>query len=287
MKIGQVMARASDEEGRLGAALVYAAAGYAVFPCAPGAKRPLTPRGFRGATTDPAQLRAWWARWPDGNIGLATGGGGVDVVDIDRRPTGSGFAAMTGAEEAGMTAGWVCRVATPSGGEHRYYPAEPDRPQPSWSLTSVHVDFRGVGGYVLVPPSVITGAGTYRPIAVGEEGRPLDAAALRRHLTPDRPPPRRVSAQGRIAGVSSRLAGWVATRPEGTRNASLFWAACRYAEADVSHLDAHDELGTAAAQAGLGPAEAAATIRSAYRTAHPLPPPRTQRQGRPDRSLSR
>ena len=56
----------------LDAALRYAALGYPVFPCLPGEKAPITPHGFRDATTDIAQIEAWWAKHPDANIGLPT-----------------------------------------------------------------------------------------------------------------------------------------------------------------------------------------------------------------------
>ena len=52
----------------LEAALRYAEMGYPVFPCVPGGKAPMTPHGFQNATTDAAQIEAWWAKHPDANI---------------------------------------------------------------------------------------------------------------------------------------------------------------------------------------------------------------------------
>ena len=46
------------------AAGLFAAEGVPVFPCVPGGKRPLTGHGFHDATTDTAQIRTWWQRWP-------------------------------------------------------------------------------------------------------------------------------------------------------------------------------------------------------------------------------
>ena len=46
-------------------ALAYARHGWPVFPCHPGRKTPATPHGYLDATTDPAQIRAWFARRPE------------------------------------------------------------------------------------------------------------------------------------------------------------------------------------------------------------------------------
>ena len=64
--------------GFLDNALAYAARGWPVFPLRPGDKVPLIPKaaggnGVHDATTDPAQIRLWWGRWPAANIGLAAG----------------------------------------------------------------------------------------------------------------------------------------------------------------------------------------------------------------------
>ena len=41
--------------------------------CDRPAKHPLVRHGVNDATTDPAQLQRWWQRWPQANLGLATG----------------------------------------------------------------------------------------------------------------------------------------------------------------------------------------------------------------------
>lgn len=67
----------------LAAALGYAQGGWAVFPCAPGGKRPLTEHGLTDATADPDQIAAWWQRWPAANVAIATGASGLVVIDLD------------------------------------------------------------------------------------------------------------------------------------------------------------------------------------------------------------
>ena len=81
----------------LTAALNYAARGWRVLPlhtmrmgrcsctragCPSPAKHPRTLTGSTGASSDLAQVRKWWAMWPDANVGVATGGDLV-VVDLD------------------------------------------------------------------------------------------------------------------------------------------------------------------------------------------------------------
>jgi len=69
------------------AALDYAAKGVPVFPLIPNGKAPLTSHGFLDATTDPTQIKAWWTKWPDANIGAPTGlPQTFTVLDIDIKP---------------------------------------------------------------------------------------------------------------------------------------------------------------------------------------------------------
>jgi hypothetical protein len=255
----------------LDAAVAYARAGLAVFPCVPGDKRPLTRHGLSDATADRARVAGWWRRWPEANIGLATGRpGAFDVLDIDVHSGGSGFPALRWARRAGRVDGWAVLVRSPSRGVHLYFPVEPNREQRSWALPKAHVDFRGAGGYVIAPPSRITdghghGRG-YRLIATNRDPLPLQAGELRRLLDPRRPHPRTRSGIGLAGGSGERLGAWLAGQPDGNRNRALFWAACRQAEAGVPQDEARHVLGSAAERTGLGEREIDATLASAYRT---------------------
>lgn len=262
------------------AAARFAAAGVPVFPCVPGEKRPLVARGFHDATADPLQVAGWWSRWPSANIGIPTGAvSGVEVVDVDVHPTGTGFPAFREAHRQGHAAGWAALVRTPSSGLHAYYPAHPDRAQPSWQAARAHVDFRGDGGYIIAPPSKVLRSGGVRApyrliVASGDTPVPVDAARLRDFLDPRTPIPvdRAHAARFERRGSDAKvLAGWVAGRGEGERNRGLFWAACRLAESGAPPDATLDALGPAAEHAGLGSREIMATIRSAYRTTHPAP----------------
>ena len=146
------------------AALWYAQHGWPVFPCQPGGKQPACTHGFHDATTDPDQIRAWWARLPNANIGLPTGVT-LDVFDFDGDRHGLwafNKAAITGADLPRLRGA----SATPRG-MHLYIPATGHG-----TKVGIYpgVDYRGAGGYVIVPPSR-TPAGVYRwilPLSKGQ-----------------------------------------------------------------------------------------------------------------------
>lgn len=152
------------------AALWYAAQGLPVFPVQTGGKRPWPgSRGVKDASTDPDQIVAWWAAWPGSNIGLATGHG-VDVLDFDGTQAHADWGRKFGEAWDAAEVRVLGTVSTPrAGGLHVYVPAVPGLGnRAGW--VGQHVDYRGLGGYVVVPPSR-TEAGVYRwvrPLAVGE-----------------------------------------------------------------------------------------------------------------------
>lgn len=260
------------------AARRYAEAGVPVFPCVAGGKRPLTKRGFHEASTDPRQITRWWVRWPRANIGVPTGhASGLEVVDVDVHGAIRGFAAFELSRREGLTDRWAAFVRTPSGGVHAYYPADPERAQPSWQAVRVGIDFRGAGGYVVAPPSIIpTDAGpcAYALIGSGRgDAVPVDARALRQFLDPRPVRPLTVAAPvGRVDGIDvERIARWVEMRGEGERNRGLFWASCRLIEAGIPPDRVRAALGPSAERAGLPAPEIETTIRSAHRIATGAP----------------
>lgn len=118
-----------------------------MFPCLPGTKHPATEHGFKDATTDPAQIEAWWSE-ADYNIAFSPEAAGLCVIDTDP-PVGEETWARLEAEHGFAPATWTVR--TPRGGMHRYFKGSLP---PSVSKLGPKVDTRGRGSYVLVPPSV-------------------------------------------------------------------------------------------------------------------------------------
>lgn len=134
---------------RLGAAAeLYASWGWPVFPLRPGEKRPATRHGFKDATTDLDRIRAWWTRHPDSNIGLPTGHT-FDVIDIDVPDGPYSYLRML---EDDVIPDVHAHVATSSGGIHLYILPTGDG---NGTRIEPGVDYRGIGGYVVAPPSTL------------------------------------------------------------------------------------------------------------------------------------
>jgi Bifunctional DNA primase/polymerase, N-terminal len=257
------------------AALGYARAGWPVFPCRPGSKEPATRNGFYDASTDERQIREWWRRQPDRNVAIATGAPGPDVVDVDVRQDGSGFAALNRAKAAGLVDGYHAIVRTPSTGFHLYYQGTGQR---SGSIRGQHLDFRSAGGYVVAPPSR-AGGGQY--VVVRHEpanGVTVSWDAVRGLLEPQarRQGQGTSRAPGRDIAATSldRLVEWTASRQPGDRNFPLFWAAKQAALAGQLDGAAVERFVDAARRSGLegGEREARRTIASAEREAAALSP---------------
>jgi Bifunctional DNA primase/polymerase, N-terminal len=280
MGVGEVLLEARRMPVRE-AALALAEGGTPIFPCVGKGKRPLTRTGFHDATSDGQQVREWWTRWPDANIGIPTGDvSGIEVVDVDVTRAGSGFPLLDRAQGAGLLGRELARVRTPSGGLHLYFPSVPSRPQSCWQAAAAHIDFRGNGGYVVALPSVLAtpkGPIAYSLLSLSTAGATsIDSRALRDFIDP-RPPQSRTGSRTQQSPDADRLSVWVSNLKEGERNHGLFWAACRLAEAGHAQSTIEEALAPAAENAGLPAREITVTIGSAVRralpgAAHPLQP---------------
>ncbi len=129
--------------GLLDAALAYAARGWPVLPCAERDKRPLTAHGVKDASCDPGQIREWWARWPAANPAIAAGHM-LGIADIDD---------MTVLEVLDWLRLADTATVSTSRGVHKYFATVAGVDLPTCKPWP-GVDMRGVGAYVLAPPSV-------------------------------------------------------------------------------------------------------------------------------------
>jgi hypothetical protein len=262
----------TDENLR--AALVYARAGWRVFPIIPGEKVPATSHGVKDATSDPGQIRAWWERNPDRNVAVACGYPGPDVLDIDRKPDGaSGFPALRRLREAGMIGNPRAMIRTPNDGAHLYFAPTPG--SGNGSVAAAHIDHRGEGGYIVAPPSQVRRAadGQLRPYVVVRHqasAERINWAAIREFLDPQPQRAWEPRAHLRDGGRQNldHLVGHMAGLDDG-RKRYLYWAANRVL--DHGQPGRLDDLAAAARQAGVDGRVIERTIRSAQATARQDP----------------
>ena len=138
------------------AALQYAGRGWRVFPLKPKNKIPLTRNGFKDATVAPSQIEAWWSKWPNANIGIATGrASGLIVIDLDGPDAIAAWQRIVREQSGGVPSMADLAVRT-ARGIHLYYRLrQGDKiPCSAGQDQEKGVDVRADGGYVAAPPSI-------------------------------------------------------------------------------------------------------------------------------------
>ncbi len=179
----------------LESAQAIAAAGWGVIPlhtpidgacdcgrpgCSSPGKHPRTKNGLSDATTDAKQIRKWWSASPTANIGAVVPDG-IIVVDVDVADPSTVFRS----DELPTTV-----MAKTGRGHHLIYrTATPIRPTVG---VREHIDLRGPGSYIVVPPSLHSSGVRYEwvvPIEDGIADAPawIAEAARSRRSADDRP----------------------------------------------------------------------------------------------------
>jgi len=135
-------------------ALWYRRKGFSVIPCKKD-KRPLIkwePYQLTKPTED--EIKQWWGKWPDANIGLPCGPvSGVDVLDVD---TEEAYQNLT---EFFLSDSFQTPIAKTPKGRHLYFK---HRTGLSNAVRVVPgTDLRTLGGYVIAPPSMNGGGVPY------------------------------------------------------------------------------------------------------------------------------
>lgn len=139
------------------AALEYAQRGLSVFPLKPMDKSPATTHGYKDATNDANQIKDWWGKFPNHNVGIATGAMSANIgvidIDFDENEGKDGYEYLRSWEKEHGKLPETWTVSTARGGQHLYYRFIGDVPRNSTN-EKLAVDFRGNGGYVMAPPSI-------------------------------------------------------------------------------------------------------------------------------------
>lgn len=169
------------------AALQIVRRGWPVFPCREKdetfvnsaqreihfkAKAPYTGKGLKDATRDEQRVEAWWRQHPEALIGVPMGDNGCFALDFDPRVeevVDPGTGEVTGRREytlEELKAELEAQIGVPlppsltsltqSGGVHVWFRQPDDGGEPIRNRGNLpdHVDVRGLGGYVIAPPSI-------------------------------------------------------------------------------------------------------------------------------------
>ena len=147
----------------LDAALAYAQRGWRVFPthgivgqrlcscrlrgrCRSPGKHPVIPGGFKSASSDEQQIRSWWGKWPNANIGVATGAGLV-VIDIDGIEGQQRLTELLVDHQLPETL--ISRTGRDACSAHLWFTSS----SPVRSRARGGIDVRADGAFVIAPPS--------------------------------------------------------------------------------------------------------------------------------------
>lgn len=254
------------------AAIAYSRRGWHVFPCKAD-RRPRVRDWNSVASTNPAVIREWWMHWPDAAIGMAQGPSGTLGIDLDVKHGKNGIESFsTICQNRRIPLSGALISLTPSGGRHYIFSHDHGRQRIGNSVSKVlnGVDIRGDGGYLILPPSVVT-EGCYECLndwssdlvqapdelvdlileACGrQEPAPLDTVLL-------------------DSSFLQKECRAIEGTPVGGRNNQLFISSARSGAAIGLGLTTSDRtaevLGAAARSAGLDETEIRATIASGIR----------------------
>lgn len=226
------MAAAPDTNPRRDAALGYAAQGIEVMPCdwrpLPDGdpKAPLTPHGFYDATTDPAQINAWWEQYPNALIGARVPEG-IIILDLDPRHDGDAVMRLLEETYGAADTGLVHQSGRGDGGEHRWYQMPTVPPGNKLSIKGLEELARkhGVGRpvgpnrwacgidllhhsyrYTILPPSPHPDTG--RPYVWVRQGRADDLIPWLAHHLTHQPPPKEQPRKLRVVSDPDSIADW-------------------------------------------------------------------------------
>ena len=213
------------EADLLSAAVEYADQGIAIMPCAARGKKPALDRTGKEhavATSDADQIREWWTRNPNYNIGIVCTANRLAVIDID------GAAGIEWIRDNQMPMPKT-RTAITARGWHYYY-RWPEGVTVKTCQIADKLEIRAAGAYVIAPPSVHPSGHIYQWAPERGDWDDWDALpepppewiALQpgaRHLDNGRRQGGNAVALKRLAGLADHLA---TKTPKGERHKALY-----------------------------------------------------------------
>jgi hypothetical protein len=128
--------------------------------CGSPGKHPRTQHGVHDASADPDIVADWWQRWPDSNIGIATGAVS-DLLILDIDPRNGGDTAMVALARKLGRLPPTPRAITGGDGVHLYF----RHPGDGWSFKrqlAPGIDVQADGRFVVAPDSLHASGRRYR-----------------------------------------------------------------------------------------------------------------------------
>jgi len=150
-------------------ALAYAARGWPILPLRPRGKEPLTHHGFKDATTDETQIRAWWTKSPDANIGLWC----RDFVVLDVDPRHGGDVSLETLRKTVSAAYDFGTLEAKTGGGGRHYVFAAPSVRITKAKITTGLDIKSDTGYIVVAPSIHPSGQQYEWIDPDVEPAPM------------------------------------------------------------------------------------------------------------------
>lgn len=229
--------------------------------CTSPGKRPVAPNGHGTGWnkvwtehSDPRSdealdiVRSWWHRWPNANVGIATGleGSRIIVIDIDG-PQGRASLASLQAQHDTLPPTLTSRSGRADGGQHLFFKV-PDTQDiskltnRSGSVLGLGIDVRasGGGGQVVCPPSVHASGRRYswqsdcEPATLPQWLYKLLTEEPKERAQRGASPKQIVRSQGHtrpyaLAALEDECRD-IESAPPGTRGGTIFKAACQLFE---------------------------------------------------------
>ncbi|MGN7614022.1 bifunctional DNA primase/polymerase [Magnetococcales bacterium HHB-1] len=106
-------------------------------------------------------IEEWGKKFPDANIGLITGPSKLTIIDVDEPDESSLEEAINMFGESPVIA------RTPKGGFHIFFRSSGEKNHQK--IYNKKIDIRGIGGFIVVPPSTRPDVGNYKFIDCGIE----------------------------------------------------------------------------------------------------------------------
>jgi hypothetical protein len=217
--------------------------------CGSAGKHPRTLNGVKDATTDTKTIASWWTRWPDANIGIATGRvSSLVVLDVDPRHGGDDSLDVLIGQHGHLPD--TVEVLTGGNGRHIYFAHEGvDGVGNSSSKLGPGLDIKTDGGFVVAPPSLHSSGQRYE----------WEVSSHPNDKVPLQPPPWLVDALSETSGGSPSSDGAdrgsdsvdpaevLAGFPEGERDDRIYRYACSLRARDTPRSEAEVLVLSAAA----------------------------------------